>query len=74
MIVDFQRKFGFTAVMISHEIPEIFYFCQRIVMLNEGRICFEGTPEGVRQFPDPIVRRRFSQKRNPKTACIMNLS
>jgi phospholipid/cholesterol/gamma-HCH transport system ATP-binding protein len=74
LIVDVQKKFGFTAVMISHEIPEIFYFCQRIAMLNDGRICFEGTPEEVRQFSDPVVRRRFSQKRNPKTACIMNLS
>jgi phospholipid/cholesterol/gamma-HCH transport system ATP-binding protein len=25
MITDFQKKFGFTAVMISHEVPGIFY-------------------------------------------------
>ncbi|MEJ2166544.1 MAG: ATP-binding cassette domain-containing protein, partial [Desulfobacterales bacterium] len=36
MIVDFQKKFGFTAVMISHEVPDIFYFSQRIAMLDEG--------------------------------------
>ena len=56
MIVDYQKKFGFTAVMISHEIPDIFYFSQRIVMLNDGRICFEGTPKDIRRFHDPLVR------------------
>jgi phospholipid/cholesterol/gamma-HCH transport system ATP-binding protein len=45
MIVDFQKKFGFTAVMISHEIPDIFFFSQRIAILDEGKIRFEGSSE-----------------------------
>jgi phospholipid/cholesterol/gamma-HCH transport system ATP-binding protein len=56
MIVDFQNKFGFTAVMISHEIPDIFYFSQRIAMLNDGRVCFEGTPDEIQRSSDPVVR------------------
>mgnify|MGYP001821841010 CR=1 FL=1 len=45
MITDFQKKFGFTAVMISHEVPGIFYLSQRIVMLDEGRIRYVGCME-----------------------------
>ena len=56
LIVDFQRKFGFTAVMISHEMPDIFYFSQRIVMLDEGMIRFEGSPDEIRDRPDPVVQ------------------
>jgi len=41
----FKKKFGFTAVMISHEIPDVFYFPQRIVMLDQGKIRFEGAPK-----------------------------
>ena len=52
MIVDFQKKFGFTAVMISHEVPDIFYFSQRIVMLDEGKIRFEGSPEELQRCSD----------------------
>jgi phospholipid/cholesterol/gamma-HCH transport system ATP-binding protein len=52
LIVGFQKKFGFTAVMISHEIPDIFYFTQRIVMLDKGRIRFEGTSEEIRRCSD----------------------
>ena len=42
MISDYQKKFGFTGVVVSHEIPDIFYISQRIAMLNEGRILFRG--------------------------------
>jgi phospholipid/cholesterol/gamma-HCH transport system ATP-binding protein len=68
MIVDFQKKFGFTAVMISHEIPDIFYFSQRIAMLNDGRICFEGTPENIRRFSDPVVRQFVNGLAKPHDA------
>ena len=56
MIADYQSKFRFTAVLISHEIPDIFFFSQRIAMLDEGKIRFEGTPEEIRQSDDPVVR------------------
>jgi phospholipid/cholesterol/gamma-HCH transport system ATP-binding protein len=56
MIVQYQKKFGFTAVMVSHEIPEVFYFSQRIAMLDEGKIRFEGIPEEIRTCSDPVVQ------------------
>jgi phospholipid/cholesterol/gamma-HCH transport system ATP-binding protein len=56
MIADYQNKFRFTAVLISHEIPDIFFFSQRIAMLDNGKIQFEGSPEEIRQSDDPIVR------------------
>ena len=56
MISDYQKRFGFTAIIVSHEIPDVFFISQRIVMLNEGQICFEGTPEKMQQTVDPVVR------------------
>jgi phospholipid/cholesterol/gamma-HCH transport system ATP-binding protein len=44
MISDYQKQFGFTGVVVSHEIPDIFYISQRVAMLEEGRIVFEGSP------------------------------
>ena len=66
MIVDLQKKIGFSAVMISHEIPDIFYFSQRIAMLNDGIICFEGTPEEIRRFSDPVVRQFINGLEKPR--------
>lgn len=56
MISDYQKRFGFTGIIVSHEIPDVFFISQRVGMLNEGRIRFEGTPEELQQVSDPVVR------------------
>jgi phospholipid/cholesterol/gamma-HCH transport system ATP-binding protein len=56
MILDYQRRFGFTGVVVSHEIPDIFFISQWVAMIDEGRIRFEGTPDEIQQASDPGVR------------------
>jgi len=56
LITDYQQQFGFTAVLVSHAIPDVFYISQRIAMLDEGRIIFVGTPEALQKSPDPVVQ------------------
>jgi len=56
MISDYQQRIGFTGVIVSHEIPDIFYISQRIAMLEAGRIFFEGTPEEIQGSEDPVVQ------------------
>jgi len=57
LVVGLHRKFGFTAVMVSHEIPEIFQIAHRVAVLHEGRIHAVGTPEEIQGSSDPVVRR-----------------
>ena len=45
LIVELHRKFRFTAVMVSHEIPEIFRIADRVAMLHDGVIVESGTPD-----------------------------
>ena len=47
----------FTAVMVSHEIPEIFQIADRVAMLHEGRIVEAGPPATIRASTNPVVRR-----------------
>ncbi|MGH7300893.1 MAG: ABC transporter ATP-binding protein, partial [Candidatus Rokuibacteriota bacterium] len=56
LILDLHRKFRFTAVMVSHEIPEIFEIADRVAMLHEGVIVEVGAPEAVRASANPIVQ------------------
>jgi phospholipid/cholesterol/gamma-HCH transport system ATP-binding protein len=56
MISDYQKQFGFTGVVVSHEIPDIFYISQRVAMLEEGKILIEGTPEEIQQTPNTAVQ------------------
>jgi phospholipid/cholesterol/gamma-HCH transport system ATP-binding protein len=56
LIVGLHRTIGFTAVMVSHEIPEIFGIADRVAMLHDGRIRAVGTPAEVQGADDPVVR------------------
>ena len=56
LIVDLHRKFRFTAVMVSHEIPEIFEIADRVGMLHDGVIVEVGPPEAIRASANPIVQ------------------
>ncbi len=47
MIREYQNKFGFTGVVVSHEIPEIFEISQRVAMLDNGKILFQGSPDDI---------------------------
>jgi phospholipid/cholesterol/gamma-HCH transport system ATP-binding protein len=51
-----QSEFRATCVVISHDISSTMAIADRIFMLHEGRITSEGTPEEMRQSPDPVVQ------------------
>ena len=57
LILDLHRRHHFTAVMVSHEIPEIFEIADRVAMLHEGRIVEVGPPAVIQASTNPIVRR-----------------
>jgi phospholipid/cholesterol/gamma-HCH transport system ATP-binding protein len=56
LIVELHRKFRFTAIVVSHEIPEIFQIADRVAMLHDGVIVDSGTPEAIQASPNAIVQ------------------
>lgn len=46
----------FTGIIVSHEIPDIFFLVDKVAMLHEGRIVAFGTPLDVIGSSHPIVR------------------
>ena len=57
LIQDLHRTFRFTAVMVSHEIPEIFEIADRVAMLHEGLIVETGDARAIQHSANPIVQR-----------------
>jgi len=56
LIKETQERFGFTAVIVTHEVPSIFEICDYVAMLYQGRIQMRGTPEEIRGTEDPVLR------------------
>ncbi|HIJ81643.1 MAG TPA: ABC transporter ATP-binding protein [Desulfuromonadales bacterium] len=60
LIKDTHARFGFTAVIVSHEIPDIFDVAQHVAMLFRGEILQCGTPDEIMQSDHPVVRQFIS--------------
>lgn len=56
LIIDSHKKYDFTGVIISHEIPEIFEVADRVAMLHDGIIIQVGTPDEIKDSSNPAVR------------------
>jgi phospholipid/cholesterol/gamma-HCH transport system ATP-binding protein len=54
MIAQYQRKFGFTAILVSHEIPDVYFISNRILALYGRSIVFQGSPEELENFDHPF--------------------
>ena len=54
MIAQYQKKFGFTAIMVSHEIPDVYFISNRVLALYDRKIVFQGTPEELEEFDHPF--------------------
>ncbi|HMK42703.1 MAG TPA: ATP-binding cassette domain-containing protein [Dissulfurispiraceae bacterium] len=55
LIRETQKKYGYTGIIISHEIPEIFDIVDRVAFLHEGTIRAVGAPEEMLSTSDPVV-------------------
>jgi phospholipid/cholesterol/gamma-HCH transport system ATP-binding protein len=56
LIVSTQKKFGFTAVMVSHEIPEVFGISHCVAMLLNGKIAEMSPAEGFVRTTNGEIR------------------
>jgi phospholipid/cholesterol/gamma-HCH transport system ATP-binding protein len=55
LIMETQKNFNLTCVVISHDIQSIFTIGHRIAMLYEGKIIAYGTPEELQVSRNPVI-------------------
>jgi phospholipid/cholesterol/gamma-HCH transport system ATP-binding protein len=47
---------GITSIVVSHDLDETFRIADQVIVLANGRIAAQGTPDQVRASQDPLVR------------------
>lgn len=67
LILDAHKRFGFTAVVVSHEIPEIFDIAQTVAMLDNGIIVEHSSPEAIMASANPVIRQFITGASNGQT-------
>lgn len=62
-ILDYNRRFKATILLTSHYMEDVKYLCQRVIVINRGRILFDGQLSEVvnRYSRNKILRLVFSQ-------------
>jgi len=60
MVAEYQKRFGFTALMISHEIPDVYFISNRILALYDRKIVFQGDPEDFESLDHPFRQELIS--------------
>ena len=57
LIVDMNRKLDITAVAVTHDMDSAKIIGDRVAMLHEGSVYFEGSVDTFNKSKDPVVRR-----------------
>jgi phospholipid/cholesterol/gamma-HCH transport system ATP-binding protein len=55
LIRQLNDSMGLTSVFVSHELEQTFTISDHVIILANGKIAMQGTPEQVRQSSDPLV-------------------
>ncbi len=55
LIRELNDSMGLTSIFVSHELEQTFAIADHVIILANGKVATQGTPENVRQSTDPLV-------------------
>ena len=56
LIASCHERLKFTGIIVTHEVPKIFEVVDKVAMIDEGRVLFEGTPEAILASEDTRIK------------------
>jgi len=62
LIVSLRDNIGVTSIVVTHDLDSAFGIGDRIAMIHKGVIYAIGTPEEIRNNPDPVVQQFINRK------------
>ncbi len=55
LIRHFNDSMGLTSILVSHELEQTFALADHVIILANGKVAIQGTPDEVRKSTDPLV-------------------
>jgi phospholipid/cholesterol/gamma-HCH transport system ATP-binding protein len=56
LIREMQQRLRVTSVVVTHDLASAYFVGDRLTLLHDGKIYFDGTPEEIQKSEDPVVR------------------
>jgi len=73
LILELRDSYGKTSVMVTHDIADAFKVGNRITMLDEGRIAFDGLADDLDRSPLPLIEEFLAPFRKAVAAAYRRL-
>jgi phospholipid/cholesterol/gamma-HCH transport system ATP-binding protein len=51
-----QKEFGYTSIIVSHDIPRIFDLADRVAILHDGKMWTFDSPEAILLSGEPLIQ------------------
>ncbi len=66
LILKLKRQMNVTSIVVTHDMQSAFKVADRIVMLADGKLIIDGTPEQIRNSQNLVVRRFILGEASPE--------
>ncbi|MBC8197350.1 MAG: ATP-binding cassette domain-containing protein [Candidatus Marinimicrobia bacterium] len=60
LIVKFQKEYNMTSLIITHETKTIFDVAEKVIMLDDGKIIYNGETNKIKENETPLIKRFFT--------------
>ena len=57
LILKLKRELSITSIVVTHDMASAFKVADRIVMLYEGKLIIDGSPDAIKNSTNDVVRR-----------------
>ncbi len=56
LFLETQKKFGYTSIIVSHDIPKVFNLADQVILVNKGKFSTFASPEDIQQSELPEIQ------------------
>ncbi|NLD92468.1 MAG: ABC transporter ATP-binding protein [Fibrobacter sp.] len=63
LILSLRERLGMTSIVVTHDIGSAYKIADKIAMIHEGKIIFDGTPGEIRKTHNPYIQQFIKGQR-----------
>lgn len=56
LIRNLNQAMGLTSIIVSHDLEETFAIADQVIILADGKVAIQGTPQDIRNSTDPLIQ------------------
>ena len=60
LVLDMNVKYNLTSIVITHDMRSVRKIADRVIMIHEGRIIFDGNIQEIEASDDPVIQKFIS--------------